>query len=55
MKEDSLFIESTEVATYASMDSLIEVKLPPEVYWRELQSSEEAKGPRGRAPKEKVS
>lgn len=53
VKGDSVFARSTLVKANASMSSLVEVKLSPEVYWRELESSEEVKRPRGRAPKEK--
>ncbi len=53
--EDSLFVDSTLVKANASMSSLVEVKLSPEIYWRKLESSEEVKGPRGRPPKGKVS
>jgi len=54
VKGDSLFVDSTLVKANASMSSLVEVKLSPEVHWRELESSEEVKGPRGRPPKEKM-
>jgi len=55
VKGESIFVDSTLVKANASMSSLVEVKLSPEVYWRELESSEEEKGPRGRPSKEKMS
>jgi IS5 family transposase len=55
VKGDSLFVDSTLVKANASMNSLVEVKLSPEVYWRELESSEEAKRSYRRHSKEKMS
>jgi len=55
VKGDSVFARSTLVKANASMSSLVEAKLSPEVYWRKLESSEEVKGPRGRPSKEKMS
>jgi transposase len=50
VKADSLFIDSTLIKANASMDSLMEVNLAPEKYWRKLEEEEKPRSPRGRKP-----
>mgnify|MGYP007068923116 CR=1 FL=1 len=41
MRGDGILIDSTLVRADASLNSVIEVDLPPEIYWRELDTEEE--------------
>ncbi len=50
VKVDFLFVDSTLVKANASMDSLMEVNLLPEKYWRKLDEEEKKSSPRGRKP-----
>lgn len=55
VKSDAVILDSTLVKANASMDSLVEVNLSPDEYWRELDASEMPHDPRGRKPKEQLS
>ncbi|MCL4415289.1 MAG: IS1182 family transposase [Actinobacteria bacterium] len=55
ISKDILLIDSTIVKANASIDSIVEVNLSPEEYWRELDQSEKIKSPRGAKPKEDIS
>lgn len=50
VKAEGVFKDSTLVRADASLDSVVEVSLPPEQYWRELEDSERPTDPRGRKP-----
>lgn len=53
VRGDGILIDSTLVRADASLNSVIEVDLPPEIYWRELDTEEErSDNPRGRKPKD---
>jgi transposase len=47
---ETVFVDSTVVRADASMDSMVEVNLSPERYWRELDEEEKRRGTRGRKP-----
>jgi transposase len=47
-----VLMDSTLIKADASMNSIIDVTLSPEQYWRKLEESEVPTGPRGRKPKE---
>ena len=50
-----ILIDSTIVRADASMNSIIEVNISPEEYWRKLDESEIPNSPRGRKPKGNLS
>jgi transposase len=53
VRGDGILVDSTLVKADASLNSVIEVDLPPATYWRELESEEErSDDPRGRKPKD---
>jgi transposase len=51
VKGDGILVDSTIVRADASMDSVLEVSLPADEYWRKLDDSEKNKSPRGMKPK----
>jgi len=55
LSKDTILIDSTIVKANASIDSIVEVNLSPEQYWRELDEQEKVKSPRGAKPKEDIS
>lgn len=52
---DGMLIDSTVVKADAARDSMIEVSLSPEEYWRELDESEKKSSSRGAKPKDGIS
>jgi transposase len=53
VKGDSILIDSTLVKADASMNSIVDVSLPPEIYWRELdEEDKKSDSPRGSKPKD---
>ncbi len=55
VSKDTLLIDSTVVKANASIDSIVEVNLSPEEYWRELDESVKRQSKRGAKPKEDLS
>ena len=55
VSKDTILIDSTIVKANARIDSIVEVNLSPEQYWRELDEQEKVKSPRGAKPKEDIS
>jgi len=53
--KDTLFIDSTIVKANASIDSIVEVNLSPDEYWRELDENEKRQSRQGAKPKEALS
>ncbi|MDP3011726.1 MAG: transposase [Candidatus Hydromicrobium sp.] len=52
---EGMLIDSTIVKADASRDSMVEVSLSPEEYWRKLDESEKKSSPRGAKPKDGLS
>lgn len=50
-----MLVDSTIVKANASLNSMVEVNLSPEEYWRKLDESEIKNSPRGAKPKEDIS
>jgi transposase len=53
--KDTMLIDSTIVKANASIDSIAEVNLSPDEYWRELDENEKRQSKRGAKPKETIS
>ena len=54
VSKDGMLIDSTVVKADASRDSMIEVSLSPEEYWRELDESEKKDSSRGKKKKDSL-
>ncbi len=51
VSKEGILVDSSIVRADASADSILEINLSPEEYWRKLDESEKIKSPTGRKPK----